>query len=739
MSEQKKYLFEFTAEARRAQRKEAPPSDFSLRPLRLCGALLRFIIMLGVLTGHVLAQQPSAKEETAEVRSTSPPASTTSAAAAPTTGAHVQLESVQWGGFQVKNTMEFGPRWRDVDGNEDVYRSHVNLGNGLKLFHSSFELIAPESSGPLFDRLAVNLDNWGGDPYNTVDVNVKKNLWYDFQYRYQKIDYFNFIPEFANPLLDQGVAFDQHSYDTTRRMSNARLELFPQARRFQAHVSYARNSAFGPAFTTVNLGGDEFLINRLVKNSVNDYRFGFDLRLWKLEFSFEQGFRKFKDDQGNALPGGFSLGNDPTPIFDFQQLFLTEFLRGYFVRGTIPTTRVAVSSYGIRRVAFTARLYYSDADIDYDFSQLFNGIVVNRETSIFASSGFFTNQAAPSKPYTVADGTIRIRVMPRVAVTNTFRGAHFVIAGSRVLNEQLTDNDNPDQPVAREETSFRRTFLNSFTNQFEGDVAVTRNLIVRAGHRFEHRRVVLQQRDLAFDSIGGPEFPTLDRMRDEETEQDTNTLLVGLSYRWQRFFRLALDYENGGYLTEFTRVDPRDFQRGRLRLQFRPSDKWLFTVSGFVYDQTRPNHTLDGPDRVLQNQNRSRRGGFSVSWFPTERVTLDLDYTRGHVTARIHTIDLLAGGAPLPLVLYKEDSNVLHSGVDLNLYKGVLVGFGYRLVNSSGSFPINFHRPYARLSIPLHRVLSLNLGYQHYGYNERGRSVQDYRANLLTTSLKLSF
>jgi hypothetical protein len=228
-------------------------------------------------------------------------------------------------------------------------------------------------------------------------------------------------------------------------------------------------------------------------------------------------------------------------------------------------------------------------------------------------------------------------------------------------------------------------------------------------------------------------------MRDEETTQTTHTLLVGGSYRLRRFVRVALDYENGGYLTEFTRVEPRDFQRGRLRIQFKPTDKWSFTTFGTLFDQTRPNHTLDGPDRTLTNQNRSRSGGFSVSWFPTERVALDLDYTRGHITAKINTIDLRTGGAPRPLLLYKEDSNVLHSGVDLKLYKEIRAGFGYRLVNSNGSYPISFHRPYARLSVPLHRTVSLNLDYQHYGYNEHGRSVQDYQANLLTTSLKLSF
>jgi hypothetical protein len=141
----------------------------------------------------------------------------------------------------------------------------------------------------------------------------------------------------------------------------------------------------------------------------------------------------------------------------------------------------------------------------------------------------------------------------------------------------------------------------------------------------------------------------------------------------------------------------------------------------------------------LRNQDRSRSAGFSVSWFPREKVAVDFDYMRGHETARIHTVDRTENDAPRPLILYKEDSHILNAGADVNLYQDVRVGLGYRLVNASGSYPIHYHRPYARLSVPLREYLSLNINYQYYGYDERGRSIQDYRANLLTASLRLSF
>lgn len=700
---------------------------------RMISQWMTAIIIVMIAAARGLAEQPPANPQVAEARRVSSvPSSAAASASAPA------QDTVSLNGLLFNSTIELGARWRDVQGNQDVYRSHVNLGNGMKLLHGATELSAPESSGRWFDRLSITFDNWGGEPYNTATVHLKKNLAYDFQYRYQKIDYFHFIPEFANPLFGQGVTFGQHSSDATRRMSNARLTIFPNAQRFQLHAAYARNSAFGPAFSTVNLGGDEFLIGRHVKNRVNDYRAGFDLRLWKLGISFEQAWRDFNNDEGHTRRD-YTAGNDAGLLFDPYQLFLDQLRRNDFVRGSIPTTRVAIVSNQIPRVVFNGRLYYSDAEIDATYSRAFTGLVFNRDLGIFAASELSASRAAPSKPYTVGDGTLRIHVSRRLAVTHILRGSHYVIAGERILRDQLVDAELPDVPVVREEISYRRTSLRSVMNQVQGEFAFTKNLLVRAGHRVNHRRALFQQRDQAFDSITGPSLPSLDRVRDEDAMQTAHTLLVGGSYRLRRVVRVALDYENGGYLTEFIRVDTRDFQRGRLRLQLKPTDQWSVTAFGAISDQTRPSRSLAQPSRANVNQNRNRSGGFSVSWFPTQRLAFDVDYTRGHITAHINTIDLTQEGAARPLILYTETSDVLHAGADVTLLKGIRSGLGYRWTRSQGSYPIRFHRPYAHLAVPLHRAVSLRLDYQRYDYNEQFRTAQDYHAHLLTTSLRFSF
>jgi hypothetical protein len=629
----------------------------------------------------------------------------------------------------VTTTAEVGARWRGVGGQTDMYRSHVNLGNGLRLLSSSTEIRSPKNTGLLFDRLQLNLSNWGGEPYNSLTLRLQKHQAYDFEYRYSKIDYFHFVPGFSNPLLSQGVLLGQHSFDITRRRSDVTLRLLPHSQRFKFRWGYTRNSSFGPSLTTFNAGGDEFVLNRLVKNSTDDYRLGVEARFGNFDLAFEQSFRRFRDDQGLIQPKGLNLGNDQNPAFvdEFptpEQLLLTALSRSYHVRGWAPTSRLAVSFRPTGKFRAEARVFYGDFNIDYKRSQALTGRVFNlNEFFSYVDSILSLNTASPSKPFTVADLNVSYRPIGRLTVKDTFRFSHFDIAGGTIVSSDLKldsdpfGNPPPDQPLVKLVNIFnRRIALNSYSNHFEGVYNITNRLMARVGHRYTFRRA---NRLIRAD----------DELVVDETEQTTNTVLAGAGYRLLHRLRLYLDYENGGYDNVFSGIKPLDFQRVRLRGQFQPNDKLTFTGSFLLYDTTRPN-------RFVENQARSRSFSLSASAAPSQRFSFDVDYSRSDLSAAFAI--LIPDRAPLPQS-FREDSNIIHSNFDVALVKESRLSLGYNLVNSNGSFPINFHRPFAALLVPVREKVSLKIAYEYYGYNERGRSVQDYRANLVTTSLKFSF
>jgi len=57
----------------------------------------------------------------------------------------------------------------------------------------------------------------------------------------------------------------------------------------------------------------------------------------------------------------------------------------------------------------------------------------------------------------------------------------------------------------------------------------------------------------------------------------------------------------------------------------------------------------------------------------------------------------------------------------------------------SGTFPLTFETPLARLSVKLREKLRWNAGYQYYRYGEEFLPAQNYRAHTGYTSLLWSF
>src|SRR5579863_5902434 len=92
---------------------------------------------------------------------------------APPAEAPPQTSGDNW----LQGSLELGYRSiPNISGNFDAYRSVVDLGQGPKLLDADFTLLNP--SKILFDRADVHATSWGGDPYNTLRVDIQKDKIY---------------------------------------------------------------------------------------------------------------------------------------------------------------------------------------------------------------------------------------------------------------------------------------------------------------------------------------------------------------------------------------------------------------------------------------------------------------------------------------------------------------------------------------------------------------------------------
>ena len=78
----------------------------------------------------------------------------------------------------VTGHIDFGYRWQTPGGNQNVYRSIVDLGEGPKLLDADFSIVDPKHRW--FDQIDTRAANWGDDPYTTLSVTARKDRVYDF-------------------------------------------------------------------------------------------------------------------------------------------------------------------------------------------------------------------------------------------------------------------------------------------------------------------------------------------------------------------------------------------------------------------------------------------------------------------------------------------------------------------------------------------------------------------------------
>jgi len=634
-------------------------------------------------------------------------------------------EGLRLGRMVAQSELEFGWRQLFLGGNRDLYRSQINLDEGLRLLGLSFTSRYPENTGSLFDLLTYSMTSWGGDPYNAASLRVEKRGLYRFDFGYSRIVYYNFLPTFANPLLGRGEQLGQHSMDAARRRSEYRLTFFPDAD-FRIHLAYERNTQFGSAFTTFPIGLDEFVLLDPPRTTMDEYRVGVDVRLGRLRLTVEQGFRAFKNDIHTSQPeGAINLGNSTNPAnptsANPQQILLQTFARDSGIRGLVPTTRLGLHGHLHRTFSLSGRFAYSDANLDFTRQERATGTLFDLSALRYVTAQTSTSLAHASRPNALADASVNYRPHRRLTFTNTTRFQHFTIAGDvRTRTEQQLSADlrgplpSPQTRVVAEWLG-AHTSVDSFANYVEGAVELTPHLILRAGHRFTHRRASLLRPEAG---------------EREESELNAHAVLGGLSLRATPALRLFAQIERGSSDTVFTRVAPRRFTRLRTRAQYRPITSLTLGLQLLVTDARNPNPLVDGVQR-------NRGLTLTTLWTPGERCALSLSYTRTDITSAI--LVLHPRLRTIESSQYTANDNFVDGDLILSPLRNLRLALGYSVVNAQGTLPLNFHQPRGMIAYTFPKRFTWSVGWRWYGYNQKGLALEDYRAHTLTGSLKIAF
>jgi hypothetical protein len=673
--------------------------------------VLALALLLGFCAGSVLPvaaqEQDSKKEDTAaSPAKAAPPAAN---------------DGFKWGFYEGHSEVEVGYRWvSDVSGNEDVYRSMVNLGAGPKLLRSNLSLRSNYGSGKLFDRLDLSFNNWGGDPYNTMHLNVGRADLYEFRADYRNMNYYNFLPVYANPLLSAGKLFGQHSLDVSYRTTNLELKLFP-SRKIRPYFAYSRSSGFGPGFTTYGLTGNEFLLNTRWQYAADEYRGGVEISLPRLTFTVEQGYRFQRNDTG-VTDSGNPNGNVSRPFLG-QNIVLNDLSRSYHDRTTLPVSKAALKYTPFDNLKFTGRYIYSMADLDSSLIESNIGNFASLENLLFykASADSFSGKAKEPNH----NGAFLIEYSPfsRLTLLDQFDTQSFHISGNAVLASTFfnaTSLAGPGgKPTDVKVTSLLGDMLayDQVRNQAEAEYSLTSALSVHAGYRYTYTETSLQS--------------SSDGESDSSTANMTqNTGIAGLSFIPKQWLNFTLDYEHNWAGSTLMRTDLANYDQFKFDGRLGP---WKhISVNGQLAFLRNSNDQSD-----IDFRSHNRNYAIAVNYEPSERFSLSLDYARTTIYSNIAI--LLPQTLALDRSLFDERGDGIGGSMAFGLFRGSRVEFGYRGILNVGSYPLNFHQPFASFSVPLPNHLAFKGYWQYFGYNEKSTSIEDYRAHLVTLSIAYAF
>ena len=648
----------------------------------------------------------------------------------------------QIGPYTITSSIEFGVRGIAISGNADKYRSDLNYTPGFRILDSSLLMEAKEGEGLLFDKLMVSSFGWGipgggyraNDPNRLLRVNAEKHGIYRFDVNYRRFDYFNSLTN---------LALNQHISNTEYRQGDFDLVILPNNQKFRLNLGYSLNRNTGPALTTWDYQRDEFPVLAPTRISADDYRIGFDSRLWVFDISFLQGWRAYKEDTTYLLDAP-NVGNSTT-----NNSVLNTFHRDLPIRGTSPYTRFSLHTLLWKRFDFTGRYIYSSGNTEYSLFETETGKDSSGNNIILDTYQIAGNA---KRPHGMGDIGATVLITDRFRISDTFRVDSFRISGGQELFQTLVRTRAngaalPDSLV--DAFSFRTTNYRRYLNLIEGDYDIARWLSVHAGYRYTDRHIELGVNDFAAGTEPEPEL--------EEFDNRTNSFIFGFKAKPARIWSLYFDFERGESDNVFTRVANYDYTNVRLRSILRPTKTITINASLITRDNDNPSVSEDNPPQDFGANVKTRNFTASADWTPNEKLSLNGGYTYAHVASEA-SIVFFAGVPPAPSVRtvgvsrYFMNDNFAFFTAYWQMFPRLSVYGGYRINNDQGqgdrvstpseligSFPYQFQTPEVKLAVKVTNRIDWIAGYQYWDYQESFPNLQRYQAHVPYTSVRFYF
>jgi hypothetical protein len=676
------------------------------------------------------------------------------------------------GDYTVISSLEFGYRGLSVDGDHNKYQSDLNYRTGPRLFDSSFLLRSKDGNGALFETLLINSTGWGADPHGNLRASVEQPEWYRFDATYRRFKYFRFLNNFANPnwvfnpaqfSVPPKLVTGEHGHDTRIHLGDFDLTLLPKHERIRFNIGYSPERYSGPAFINYHVGGNEFMTLQEVKSRANDFRFGADGRLGPVNFSFLQGFRRFRDDTS------IHLGVTPGINLNPAAASLTSFNRDEPAHGSVNYTRLSLQSLIAKKLDVTGRIIYSKSKQNFTFLESFTGRNWNPRITGFPPSppgatpnilnlGQYNLVGDSERPNWLGDLGLTLFATDKFRISNTIKVETFEINGMALFSDffSVTRGTRTDTISISNRNVITGIDYRRIQNTIEGDYQFNPRYSIHLGYRYGTRRVT--------ESISGfnlgTNAPAAIAPESHTEDNHTHVFIGGFKARPANEWTIYFDAEHGTADNVFTRIGNYDFTNIRAKTRFKPTSRITLNLALIAKNNANPSEIAGVSLEDFGVSTKSRIFTSSLDWATTSRFSISTGYNYHWINSKA-IVDYFFNSVQHPFghSLYYVRNNFFFVESVARIAPRVTLFTAYRINKDTGqgtrvatptanpgtliaSYPMSFQSPEARLAVKLHHRLDWNVGYQYYNYNESaivGPRPQNYHAHLPYTSLRFYF
>ena len=591
-----------------------------------------------------------------------------------------------------------GYRFVDIGGSENKYAEDFNLDEGVRLFEFRLDFEAPENLRGVADRISLDIDSFGGDPFQSLHLRMQRFGSYDFRYDRRESTYFYndvILPiDLSTPSLSNAGDFHTFDFDRIRDTANLTIHLAPRAK---LDVGFERFSRSGDSTTVYDVSRDEFELDQPFDESYDELRIGFQYSWPKVTLVLEERIRDFETEVDAFLPGA-SLGEDPA---DATTLDFYRFDRPYTLDSSHHLVRLNAKP--TDRLRITGAALFFDFELEAEADEVVRGTAFNGQPLDTVTVG----RAEIEQEGELFDIDFSYLLSDRWAVVGGVRQHSF--------DQEGRGDFGSDEPVGAwhvETTALELGF----------ETTLAPGMTLSLGVLSESRDV-----EHAADTDG-----TLGEL--EETSTDHDGFFGRIGWTADNGLRLQLSVEDSSFDDPFTLASPTDRRTYRLSARYQSENGFFVNGSFQSYDFENGNSGWD----ATRDQLTARFG------WRSQRLDVALGYSMieadRDIDQLVTTLPGFGGGQQFLFpVLYRSDADFLDAHLRWRAQGNVSLGADIRTYENDGSFGLERDDFRAFVELGIFERYLLNLAFRTVDYEEQANSFDDYDAEIIEVSVGYQF